>query len=212
MGSQWQLWKGTQRFPLFLREQGNRNSGDGDSCSGVEPRLLSPAHCPFHCTSLLIFIQNQLPGPLVANPPGDFCSLWTQPLGWTPFHLACLPANLELQAPICRAEISQGLAGHCGVFESCAELLADPLEQGLNSFFTSLFLSWKCSSQLLLMVKQNKAKDPGNHRSSEIYSPWQSKRWQEEKSPLIGLAWNFFLTPKEIVSLIKVKATVEKNF
>lgn len=66
-----------------------------------------------------------------------------------PYHLAHLLANLELQAPISRAETPQGLAGHGGVFKNWTALWADPLEQDMYSFFTLLFLPQKCANQLL---------------------------------------------------------------
>lgn len=43
--------------------------------SRIEPITLTPACCPFYCTRLLVFTWNQLPGPSVANPLGDFYSL-----------------------------------------------------------------------------------------------------------------------------------------
>lgn len=86
-----------------------------------------------------------------------------------PYHLARLPANLDLQALISRAETPQGLASHGGVFKNWTELWADPLEQDMYSSFTSLFLPQKCASQRLWTAKQNKAKDSGNRSSSDFW-------------------------------------------
>lgn len=86
-----------------------------------------------------------------------------------PHHVARLPANLELQAPISRAGTPQGLAGHGDVFKNWTELWADTLEQNMYSFFTSPFLPQKCASQFLWTAKQSKAKDSGNRGSSESW-------------------------------------------
>lgn len=133
-----------------------------DPESGLEPRLLAPAHCPFTEQDFLYLLGINSLGlwsltfgqlPLSLNPT----------IGAAPFyHLACFPANLKLQAPICRAEIAQGLAGHWGIFGSCSGLWDDPLEQVLYSFFT--FPSFlKNVHVTLLMVKQNKAEELGDH-------------------------------------------------
>lgn len=123
MSSQWQPLGVRQRFSLFFYGQGNENPGHGKYLLRIlnqewNPELWLQLTVLFTAWDFLYSLGISSLGLQSLTFWGISTLFEPRYWGCSPYHLACLPANLKLQAPVCRAEISQGLAGHWELYRA----------------------------------------------------------------------------------------------